>query len=79
MKTKRTMLTKGGILLVEEDPGLRDRMVAALEAEHYDVFVAREGESAASIVDSSQVDILVVDLTTRGHYDQPSLLPARAT
>jgi DNA-binding NtrC family response regulator len=57
------MLTKGGVLLVEDDAGLRKRVATALEEENYEVFVAATGPQATHLADTAPIDILVVDLT----------------
>jgi DNA-binding response OmpR family regulator len=65
MKTRQTKLTKGGVLLVEDDPCLRKSLVSALEGENYEVYLATAGEQAAQLARAAPIDILVVDLTSQ--------------
>lgn len=48
------------ILLVDDDPGLRDILQATLEMEDYDVIVAEDGEAAQSVFDQNRADITAV-------------------
>lgn len=50
------------ILVVDDDKNTRRLMRAVLEAEHYIVFAAENGESALDIIDSEHIDLVILDI-----------------
>ena len=53
---------KTRILLADDDPGVRDSLVAALQSEGYLVLPARDGQEALNLVASTRVDLVLLDL-----------------
>ncbi len=62
MRARSTPLTKGVVLLVESDSTLQASVVAALQAEHYDVFLAANRRQAVALRASVPIDLLVLDM-----------------
>jgi DNA-binding response OmpR family regulator len=54
------------VLLLEDDLGLRTSLRLVLEDDGYDVAEAADAESALSVVEDTQVDIMLVDLMLGG-------------
>jgi DNA-binding response OmpR family regulator len=54
------------ILLVDDDPGIRDTVSAALRLEGFDVAVALTGEDALDRLESRDVDLVVLDVMLPG-------------
>jgi CheY-like chemotaxis protein len=52
----------GTILVVEDDPGIRDTIAELLEAEGYRVVPARHGAEALELLQTLRPDLAVVDL-----------------
>ena len=50
------------VLVVEDDPGVREVIVATLEDAGYSVQSARDGAEALSLVDSEEPDVITLDL-----------------
>ncbi|MBQ8835484.1 MAG: response regulator transcription factor [Oscillospiraceae bacterium] len=50
------------ILVVDDDKNTRMLLRAVLEAENYTVFTAGNGEEALSVLDSSHIDLVVLDV-----------------
>lgn len=50
------------MLVVEDDPSIREMVALALEDAGYDVTGAPDGESAFRLVDAQRPDVLLVDL-----------------
>lgn len=50
------------LLVVEDDKNTRELMRAILEAEHYSVFTAENGEAALDIMENQHIDLVVLDL-----------------
>lgn len=50
------------ILVVDDDKNTRRLMRAVLEAEHYSVSTAENGEDALKVMDSEHVDLVVLDI-----------------
>lgn len=50
------------ILVVDDDRSTRLLMQALLEAEHYNVFLAGNGEEALNVMDAQQIDLVILDV-----------------
>lgn len=50
------------ILVVNDDKNTRKLLKAVLEAEHYVVFTADNGESALDVMDKEHIDLVVLDI-----------------
>lgn len=50
------------VLVVDDEPQIRRALKTSLEARDYEVLVAEGGESALSVVATSEVDLVVLDL-----------------
>lgn len=50
------------ILVVDDDKNTRLLMRAVLEAEHYTVFTAENGEDALDVMDNEHIDLVVLDI-----------------
>ena len=50
------------ILVVDDDKNTRKLMRAVLEAEHYTVTTAEDGEEALSVMDREHIDLVVLDI-----------------
>lgn len=56
------MAGKRRVLLVEDDPSLRDALTMFLRAKGYDVETAEDGKSARRMLEGASYDVLVTDL-----------------
>ncbi|HET9555375.1 MAG TPA: response regulator [Anaeromyxobacteraceae bacterium] len=56
------MGAKGTILVVEDDPGIRDTIAELLESEGYRVVPARHGGEALELLATLRPDVMVLDL-----------------
>ncbi|MBI3981809.1 MAG: response regulator transcription factor [Gemmatimonadetes bacterium] len=54
------------ILVIEDEPKVADAIRQGLEAEHYDVAVARTGEEGFFLVSAETFDLVVLDLALPG-------------
>ncbi len=54
------------VLLVDDDPGIRDVVAASLRLEGFDVEVAEDGERALEELDGDRFDLVVLDLMLPG-------------
>ena len=54
------------VLVVDDDPTVREVVVSYLKAAQHDVVEAADGESVAAIVRDSRVDLVVLDLMLPG-------------
>jgi DNA-binding response OmpR family regulator len=54
------------VLVVDDDPTVREVVVSYLKAAQHDVLEAADGESVAAIVRDSRVDLVVLDLMLPG-------------
>lgn len=50
------------ILIVDDDKNTRKLMCAVLEAEHYNVFTAENGEDALEVMDKQHIDLVILDI-----------------
>ena len=50
------------ILVVDDDKNTRRLMRAILEAEHYNVSTAANGEDALEVMDAEHIDLVVLDI-----------------
>ncbi|NLZ46560.1 MAG: response regulator transcription factor [Clostridiales bacterium] len=50
------------ILVVDDDKNTRHLMKLVLEAEHYVVFTAENGELALDVIDSEHIDLVILDV-----------------
>ncbi len=50
------------ILIVDDDKNIRRLMQVVLEREGYDVYVAKDGQEALSIIDSVKINLAIVDI-----------------
>ncbi|MBN1621257.1 MAG: response regulator [Endomicrobiales bacterium] len=54
------------LIVVDDDPGIRQACMKALEVEGYDVRGAESGESAMEILKKEQFDVVITDLQMPG-------------
>jgi DNA-binding NtrC family response regulator len=54
------------VLVVDDEPGMRDTLVAILEQQGYRVSAAPDGESAFSAVQETVFDVVVMDVRMPG-------------
>jgi DNA-binding response OmpR family regulator len=54
------------ILVVDDDPTVREVVISYLKAEHYEVSEAADGESALSMIGNDRPDLLVLDVMLPG-------------
>jgi DNA-binding NtrC family response regulator len=54
------------VLVVDDEPGMRDTMVAILEQHGYRVWSAPDGETAFSAVQDTAFDVVVMDIRLPG-------------
>jgi CheY-like chemotaxis protein len=54
------------VLVVDDEPGMRDTLVAILEQNGYQVSSAPDGESAFSAVQQTAFDVVVMDVRMPG-------------
>lgn len=50
------------ILVVDDDKNTRRLLNAVLEAEHYSVYLAANGEEALDVIDKEHIDLVVLDI-----------------
>ncbi len=50
------------VLVVEDDPDIRDALVLVLEGEHYDVAAARDGAEGLRLAHQHHPDVITLDL-----------------
>lgn len=50
------------LLVVEDDRNTRELLKAILEAEHYSVFTAENGELALAVLETEHIDLVVLDV-----------------
>lgn len=55
-------MTRGRILVVEDDPALRDTLAEVLRDGGHDVRVAGDGEAALATIDTWEPQLIVLDL-----------------
>ncbi|MBF0317458.1 MAG: response regulator [Nitrospirae bacterium] len=54
------------VLIVDDDPHLRDLYKLELEDEKYEVFVASSGKEALEVFDKEDIDIVTLDILMPG-------------
>ncbi len=57
---------KGRILIVDDDPSVREMLTRVLAGEGYSVSAAADGEEALKIVGSHRIDLVLLDLRMPG-------------
>lgn len=62
----RVAASLGRLLLVDDDPGVRESLGRLLETEGYEVLRAGNGLEAAAVVQSTWVDLVLLDLNMPG-------------
>ena len=50
------------ILVVDDDKNTRRLLKAVLEAEHYSVYTAENGEKALDVMDQNHIDLVILDI-----------------
>ena len=60
------MSSGSAVLVVDDEPGMRDTLVAILEQNGYQVSSAPDGESAYSAVQQADFDVVVMDIRMPG-------------
>ena len=65
-KTTKNGATRANILLVDDDPEVRNSLGRALESENYRVTTASDGPEAIEDGNHGQVDLVVLDLNLPG-------------
>ena len=58
----RTTPTLARILIVDDEPGIRVMLSAALKREGYEVLLATDGRSALEALEAGPVDVVVTDI-----------------
>jgi len=59
-------MSRFAVLVVDDEPGMRDTLVAILEQNGYQVSSAPDGESAFSAVQETAFDVVVMDVRMPG-------------
>lgn len=59
-------MERGRLLIVDDDPGIRDSLSRALGFEGYEVSIAADGDQALGMIDSSRYDAIVLDVMMPG-------------
>jgi DNA-binding NtrC family response regulator len=59
-------MSGAAVLVVDDEPGMRDTLVAILEHHGYQVSSAPDGESASSAVRETDFDVVVMDVRMPG-------------
>jgi DNA-binding NtrC family response regulator len=59
-------MNRMAVLVVDDEPGMRDTLAAILEHHGYRVALAADGESAADAVQSEAFDVVVMDVKMPG-------------
>jgi DNA-binding NtrC family response regulator len=59
-------MTGSTVLVVDDEAGMRDTLVAILEMQGYRVSSAPDGESASSAVKENRFDVVVMDIRMPG-------------
>src|SRR4051812_8558981 len=54
------------VLLVDDDPSIRDSLGRALQSEHYEVLVARTGQTALELLCEREIDLVLLDINMPG-------------
>jgi two-component system response regulator AtoC len=54
------------VLVIDDDPGVRDYMEALVSRQGYDVFAAADGEEALRMLDATQPDLITLDVVLPG-------------
>ncbi|MDE2143372.1 MAG: response regulator [Elusimicrobia bacterium] len=55
--------TRKVVLIVDDEPGMRDMLRWSLGGEAFDVALARDGEEASALIAAGGVDLVVTDIT----------------
>ena len=50
------------VLVVDDEPGMRETLVDILEASGYDVSAAADGQDALEVIQTRDVDVVVMDV-----------------
>ena len=58
------MLAMPKLLLVEDNPEIRDMLTRRLKKRHFDVVQAGDGEQACSLARAEQPDLILMDMGT---------------
>jgi two-component system, OmpR family, response regulator MprA len=56
------MLSRGKVLVVDDEPAVRDSLERALRLEGYDIDLAGDGQQALDLLDEDSPDVIVLDL-----------------
>ena len=59
-------MERGRLLIVDDDPGIRDSLSRALGFEGYEVSVAADGDQALGMIEPSRYDAIVLDVMMPG-------------
>ena len=62
------------LLVVEDEPKLAKSLEKGLQAEGYIVDIANDGDAAATLVDTTSYDLVLLDWMIPGTYDGPGLI-----
>lgn len=57
---------KGSVLVVDDEPGMRETLVDILEADGYTVHAASDGDSALALILAGGFDVVVMDVRMPG-------------
>ncbi len=60
------MVDRFRVLVIDDDPGVRDYMEALVSRQGYDVFAAADGEEALQNLDTTQPDLITLDVVLPG-------------
>ncbi len=66
------------VLVVDDEPGVRDSLSDFLDDYEFDVFAAESAEQALKIIDSENLDIAIVDLRLPGISGDTMILQAHS-
>jgi DNA-binding response OmpR family regulator len=59
-------MERGRLLIVDDDPGIRDSLSRALGFEGYEVSVAADGDQALGMIETARYDAIVLDVMLPG-------------
>ena len=57
------------ILIVDDDPGIRELVDTTLRSEEYQIFQAESGEKAIEIARAEKPDLIIMDIMMPGGMD----------
>jgi len=61
------------VLIADDDRAIRDALTRALGLEGYDVVQANDGNTALSVIESTQPDVAILDVMSAGFCAQSAI------